>query len=989
MQSDKIISLSIKTEKILQGWNNTYKREVSKYIQEHITVFEGIRKNFEVLKTKQEQGGFTDTGKLHQDLSEFHTNNLILLKSLHSKLKTKSETRDFLETFKKGVQKDIDCLETNITDAYNTGLATTDKGIGSIGLLKNAGNFFYHFRTIPRIIRNGFAKLFKKPLKPLKQRDHTIYYQQIVQGFLLNDYILTVKNDLIDIQKKLAKLAYELFEQESSIINSNYQLDMIPPESFQLKDINEGLSNIERFYDTYNPTFLTLLEKSGTWEFPWFYIRFKKNWNYKHICEQVDAIYKLWNSTFYALYEDWRFREALFIFVSAIKNQQSEVIKNYSTKLATTLNPVITKKRAYLEQLIERIPNPKKTDHSSLKQFFTKELYALEEEIRKQSIVEDFNKSSSEIEKLLLKIEVDVDEALHKMPDKSGVVRSPNYEKGIRKSEIYFFSPNVFIDYKCVPPFLNSLKSTIENFKESFQKIINEFSDFDQIIDFSLDTAVSMLNSQSRREDTVLMFKEGMKRSLNILNRITEISNDLERTREKELADLYLAFIENIKELDNNDSILKIYSSLLKSRAIQESKDKRKKVFGYISLSITFLGSFLKNQIETIISYNTSIRKKLKLDKAPVFVSSEISNYLADINKRIYKLPVIYRYLFENAPVKEVNLFLSRQKELEKIDTALKNWKLGNYAATLVIGENGGGKSSLLQHYIKTIKESYKVYYFTENRFYHKENDFIELMQDILDNKNLKNEQDVVELIDSAKGQQIIVLDGLERIFLRKPGGFDCMHKLLSFIVSTNSQALWICSVSQNACNYLNKTISLKENFDYIVELDNLTSDEIRKIVLKRHRLSGYIVQYEDDIKTSENNKNTKDRQSQLEKDFFMELNRFSNSNISLSLYYWMESISKFTDKELFIKRFISPDFAFLETLSAEKIYTLLLIVLHGKITVDIHAAICNQSAAKSLKILTILKEDSLLILKGDNYMLNGILYRHVVQLLKSRNLTQ
>jgi len=211
----------------------------------------------------------------------------------------------------------------------------------------------------------------------------------------------------------------------------------------------------------------------------------------------------------------------------------------------------------------------------------------------------------------------------------------------------------------------------------------------------------------------------------------------------------------------------------------------------------------------------------------------------------------------------------------------------------------------------------------------------------------------------------------------------------LSFIVSTNSQALWICSVSQNACNYLNKTISLKENFDYIVELDNLTSDEIRKIVLKRHRLSGYIVQYEDDIKTSENNKNTKDRQSQLEKDFFMELNRFSNSNISLSLYYWMESISKFTDKELFIKRFISPDFAFLETLSAEKIYTLLLIVLHGKITVDIHAAICNQSAAKSLKILTILKEDSLLILKGANYMLNGILYRHVVQLLKSRNLTQ
>ena len=106
-----------------------------------------------------------------------------------------------------------------------------------------------------------------------------------------------------------------------------------------------------------------------------------------------------------------------------------------------------------------------------------------------------------------------------------------------------------------------------------------------------------------------------------------------------------------------------------------------------------------------------------------------------------------------------------------------------------------------------------------------------------------------------------------------------------------------------------------------------------------------------------------------------------------LELFFWLESISEFTDKELFIKRFVSPDFAFLETLTADKIYTLLLIVLHGKITVEIHASFCNQSTQKSLRILTILKEDSLLILKGDDYMLNGILYRHVIQLLKSKNL--
>lgn len=986
MQSDIIRNLNLRTEKLVEAWNHTYGRMISDNIQEQLAIFDGIRKNIEALKAKEEKKGVTHNLS-PLDLYEFHASNLLLLKTLYPKLKTKSETTAFLETVKAGLQKDIDCLERNIKDVYTPGLTYTDKGIGSSHLLKKTGNFFYHFRTIPQYIRNGFARLFRMTPKPLKPRYHTIHYQHIIKGFLLDEYISNVKINVFEIQKKLAKLASTLFAQESTIINLNYQFDNIASDSFRFNEVNNIPSVIENLYENFKPTFLTLLEKSGTWEFPRFYIRFKQRRNYKQVCEQIDATYKLWDSTFYAFYEDWRFREELFTFISAIQYQQSEVLKNYRTKLNKTLNPVITSKRAYLKQLMEQVPNPENIDSSSLKHFFISELYKLQKAVQKQSVVDDFNKVSAEIEKLLLKIGFDVEEALSKMPDKSGVVRSPNYEKGIRKSDIYFFSPNEFIDYKCIPPFISNVKTIIDNFKENFREIIDEFSDFDQIIDFSLDTAVSMVNSQSNREETVLMFKEGMKRSLNILDRITEISNDLAHPGAKALADSYMGFIENVKELDNNDSILSIYSSVLKSKALRESKDKRKKVFIYLSSSVLFLGSSLKKQIATLASHYTAIRKKLKLDKAPVFVSSEISNYLADINRRIYKLPVIYRYLFENAPVKEVNLFFSRQQELEKIDTALKNWKSGNYAATLVTGENGGGKSSLLQHYIKTVKGSYKVYYYAVNRFFHRENDFIELMREIFDNKELENEKDVIELFNLAQGQQIIVIDGLERTFLRKPGGFECLHKLLSFIVSTNNQVLWICSASLHACNYLNKTISLKENFDYIVELNNLTADEVRKIVLKRHRLSGYIVQYEDNTKTSEHNYDAKDRQIQLEKEFFFDLNKFADSNISLSLYYWLESISEFTDKHLYIKRFTSPDFAFLETLSAEKIYTLLLIVLHGKITVDIHASVCNQSTAKSLKVLTILKEDSLLLLKGDNFILNGILYRHVIQLLKNRNL--
>jgi len=980
MRPDIIKSLSIKSEKLVLKWNKTFQQRVSEYIQGHASVFEGIYKNIEELKNKNENATAAD-------FYEFHTNNLILLKSLYTTLKPKSESNEFLEMVTSGLTKDVDSLEARIDDFFNTGFDYTGGRIGSSRFLYKTGNLFYHFCSIPIYIRNIYAKIFRKPLKPLRQRQHTIYFRNIIKGFLMDEYIVNARESIFEIQKKVAKLAFNLFEIESTLINTNYSFENVTVEPISFDDLYLELSKIELFFDNYKPILITLLEKSGTWEFPGLYIRYKKKFNYKNICERVDSTYKLWDSTFYALYEDWRFREGLFSFISTIKKQQSDTLKIYSDKLERTINPVIIGKKAYLEQLLKQIPEPEAIDDSSLKHFFSSEVYKLRKEVNKQNIVVDFNKTSSEIEKILIKIELDIEEALKKMPVKSGVVRSPDYEKGIRKSDIYFFSPQEFVDYKFTPLFIKNIQSASEDFKDNFRGLINEISDFDQIIDFSLDMAISMLNSQNTQDETVFMFKEGMKRSLNILEHITKISENLLQTKEKELAGFYVHFINNIKNLDNNDSILGIYSSLLKSKAINESIKKRKRIFLHLSHSISVLGAFFRKQVDVVVTVNASIRKKLKLENAPVFVSSEISNYLSQINKRIYNLPVIYRYLFENAPVKEINLFLSRQQEVEKIDSALKDWKAGNYAATLIIGENGSGKSSLLYHYLQTAKGSYKVYNFTIKRFYYSDDDFYLLMQEVFDNNNLKTEQDLIEHLDLAEGKQIIVLDGLERTFIRKPGGFKCIQKLLSFIVSTNSQAFWICSVSLHACNYLNKTISIKENFDYLVELNNLDSNEIRKIILKRHRLSGYIVQYEGDLNIKENNKKTKDRQIQLEKEYFEELNRFADSNLSLSFYFWLESISEFSDKELYIKKFVSPDFAFLETLSVEKIYTLLLIVLHGKISVDLHASVCNQSTQKSLKVLTILKEDSIIVLKGEHYMLNGILYRHVIQLLKNKNL--
>lgn len=205
----------------------------------------------------------------------------------------------------------------------------------------------------------------------------------------------------------------------------------------------------------------------------------------------------------------------------------------------------------------------------------------------------------------------------------------------------------------------------------------------------------------------------------------------------------------------------------------------------------------------------------------------------------------------------------------------------------------------------------------------------------------------MLDYISSLKERRIIIIDGLERLFLRKVNGFSCLQKLLSLIVSSDDQILWICSVSKYAYNYLNKTIALSEHFDYSIHMDNLTSRQIRDIVLKRNRLSGYQVSYQMSVSAAENAKTKKLSQSELEDRFFAELNEFASSNISLSLNFWLQSIHSIENDLVEISDFTAPDFGFLENLSMEKAYTLLHILMHGKISAEYHSLIFNQKVEK------------------------------------------
>ncbi len=847
--------------------------------------------------------------------------------------------------------------------------------------------FFIQLQEVWNISANFFRRRSKQRGKKGETRMLNVQYKKLILGYLFPKYIAHIRNIVKENQRQLMESYLRLFEFEYAFIQNGYTIQQEELAVLEANSMSTNSSILSDFPDQHKKELEVLIQRSGMLFSMKRWRNLGKSQDFNKSRESLIKLNKSWQSTFFAFFEDYRFRELLYAYKHSVQSAHLNVWSIYSQRIKNSLIPEVEKQLEYTSQMLGRLPDPDTSDMEKIYSFFVSELYKLKKgeisEAQQKSILQ----AAEDIPKLLQKIENELSEKLEIFPKRIGVVNNPKYTSGVKPSEIYYFDPSEFITFECLRDVRIELASQRIKVGKELQRILKEFDEYDQIIDFYLDSAITLTKKPGMAENEVIsFFKDGLQRLLKISNRIYELLNELQNEKLSELSALLEKYLENVAQLDDNNNIINIFARLLKSKALAESRSRRLKLSGLTRRTYLKASTHVGKHTKWLKSSYSDLKRKLRLDSSSGPISSEISNHLKDIQHRIYKLPVIYQHLFENIPIKEFNLFLSRENEINRLNSAYNNWLKNNFAASLVIGENGSGKSSLLYYYSKTLKSNYQTLSFQVSRFYYTENDYYALIGEIFSQDELSSDQSIEAFISSIKKRRIVIIDGLERLFIRKVNGFTCLLKLLSLIVSSNHQILWICSVSKYASLYLNKTIALSEYFDYSINIDSLSSEQIQNIVLKRNRLSGFQVKYQMGNSPDGNPPPKKLTQVELEVKFFNELNQFAGSNISLSLNYWLQSILSIKGDLIEIGNFIAPDFSFLDNISLEKAYTLLVVVMHGKISVDQHALIFSQKKDKSYKVLTILKEDSILVKSGEYFILNGILFRHVIRVLENRN---
>ena len=305
-------------------------------------------------------------------------------------------------------------------------------------------------------------------------------------------------------------------------------------------------------------------------------------------------------------------------------------------------------------------------------------------------------------------------------------------------------------------------------------------------------------------------------------------------------------------------------------------------------------------------------------------------------------LPSLYRLLFRLAPVEDRRFLVGRDHELAGLKQAAEDWEEGRFAACLMVGARGSGKTSLLNCAVRDL--------FAGRRCIRAEFDERILNSEGMDAflrelLNLNGNGDIETALRAER--RIVILEESERIYLRRVGGFAAAHYLMHLIHGSAATTLWIIVMNDRAFRVLDAGTGLHRVFSHRINAMNVSRSDLENAILERHRLSGLRLKFAPppagDPRVSRV-KRWVGLEESAQKLFFDSLFQQSEGIFRSAFELWLSSIQRVEGDSLTVRQPLDPAFAsFRSELAREDQFTLLLIQEHGSLTQNELAEVLSE----------------------------------------------
>lgn len=992
------------------------------FADEVLSVFQNFATQYEAAKTQQDAALFFEA-------LQSYSKNIYALIAHRYESNQPRQLNEILEEYFQASKTLLDNLPPFYEEVQaEERFERQEEDNWRIRLIKYWKRWLRRWRDLPHRIKNFFRRLFRKSPKALEPWKYKVPLRNLTAFYYKDEYALALIPVFEKAYRELAitsqqtwqasermfvKIRHSLQELDYQRENWLAELPSLDIQQFeaQIQAVHDELRSLHQeiahdhaqLLSEISQRYQYAYERAGTAELP---ARHFSNAKLLSKNQQTEKAYlgfvQGWRNTLFALHEDWRIDEEFNILSNHLLFQHYKVREEAKLKIKQAVLPQVNTAKSVINNVQEAIENsPKQQIEATLNKQKEYIDFQLIRTVIPATIGALYRQA---LPSLLNNIQLQAKEKVDELPERRGLVKTNEYNRVIKTSEIDYISPRQIVSFETLPNLrdnINASEQAVGNELAKVQKLINEVG---QISYFNLDSALSVFEGEQENKDKAQSIAlEGLQRAHKVIEYITESLDEVYLHLDSDVHKAMQSFINELTELKSNDYALELKLRVARAKALERTRELKQKALDYVKNALPYTLRFIQQSYRSADDQLRTYRKQMGIESKSVEVSTEISDFLTESEKSIQQLPYVYQRLFSIRPLDEAVFYEERPAEIKSIQEAFQNWNKGRYASTIIIGEKGSGITTLLNFFMKQgnqrmIKRCQLVRATTFRQIYTEEA-LLTYCSELFPEQQFMNVEDIVQYFQQRTQPLIFVFENLEHFYLRKVGGFACLKILFELISKTNKKVFWLCTSTLYAWQYLDKTIRISDYFEYLVELQPFQNQQLREVILKRHRVSGYALVYEpaqeDRGKKKFEKMSDEEQQQYLEKEYFNDLNKITTGNFSIAQLFWLRSARKVTEDTIYIGSLKDYDFSFVKSISLQHVLTLHMLVQHDGLSEAQYQELTEYQSlgTKMLKKpghsnlnLIQLMDDGFIIKKEEVYLINPLLYRQVINLLKDKN---
>lgn len=317
------------------------------------------------------------------------------------------------------------------------------------------------------------------------------------------------------------------------------------------------------------------------------------------------------------------------------------------------------------------------------------------------------------------------------------------------------------------------------------------------------------------------------------------------------------------------------------------------------------------------------------------------------LNKSERELPAIYQRLFRIEPIEDARFLIGRRQESDALVEALESWRLGRRVAALIAGQRGSGKTSLLNCFQAEVSDTEVL----RSQFCERLTQPVQVEEFLRNLLGVEAESDLVQELTSRR--RIIILEELERTFLRTVGGFEAIKAFQELITATCDQTLWILAINQVSLRLLNSAVRLQDVFSHRIETAAVSRADLETAIMTRHNLSGLRLRFASRHETPSAVSTLRRRvlgAKDPREQFFDSLLAQSRGVYRSAQEIWLAHIDSIEAGQVYMEPIDMPDSShIINDLDQDDLFTLLSVMQHGSFTWEEHAMVfgCSQGMSR------------------------------------------